>query len=137
MKVSTLAAWALMAVLTFMLAFNPSDDLTPWYELGVVLIGFPILLIAAAHFEPASAWSGRLFTFVGLVSYGVYIVHQPMGVIVRDTVQRAIRVPGDLRGLIFGAVFLGAAITLAWWLDGHYDGPLRKVLRARFMPAKG
>ena len=136
MKVSTLMAWVLMVVLTFALASRPSEAMTPWYELGVVLIGFPVLLIAAAHFEPAHAWSGRLFTFVGLVSYGVYIVHQPLGNIVRITVQRVIHVPGDWRGLPFGAVFLAAAVGLAWWLDGHYDGPLRKRLRARFMPAK-
>jgi peptidoglycan/LPS O-acetylase OafA/YrhL len=136
-QISTWVAWSLMAALTFILAFSPSEDITPYYELGVVLVGFPVLLILAARFEPASAWSGRLFAFVGLVSYGVYIVHQPMGVIVRDTIQRVVHVPTDIRGVAVGAVFMAAAVALAWWLDGHYDAPVRKRLRAIFMPAPG
>ena len=127
------AAWACVAALSVGLALQPSDDLTPYFELGVVLIGFPALLVAAARFEPGAV-SGRMFSVIGLVSYGVYLLHQPMGNIVRVALHNRVRVPGDWRGLIYGIVFIPVVMGLSWWLDGHYDAPVRKMLRARFMP---
>jgi peptidoglycan/LPS O-acetylase OafA/YrhL len=125
-------AWACMLVLTVMLAFRPSQAFTPYYELGVVLLGFPALLVVAARFEPGPV-TGKAFSLIGLVSYGVYIVHQPLGNLAHSLVRRFIRIPGDWRGLGFGAVFLAGCFLLAWWLDGAYDAPVRKLLRARFM----
>jgi peptidoglycan/LPS O-acetylase OafA/YrhL len=130
---STWAAWACMAVLGGLLAFNPSDDLTPYYEVAVVLVGFPALLILAARYEPEPL-SGRLFSVIGLISYGVYIVHQPLGNMARAGLARVIRIPTDARALVFGALFLLALAGLAWWLDRHYDAPVRRRLRAMFMP---
>jgi peptidoglycan/LPS O-acetylase OafA/YrhL len=125
-------AWACVAALTAALAYNPSDDLSPYYELGVVLIGFPALLVVAGHFEPGAA-TGRLFSVIGLISYGVYILHQPLGNLARALLRGHVQIPGDLRGLAYGAVFLVLINGLAWWLDGHYDAPVRRMLRARFM----
>jgi len=60
-----------------------------------------------------------------------------MGNIARILFQRLhVTVPGDWRGLLFGAVFMLVVFGLAWWLDGHYDAPFRKWLRAKFMPVK-
>ena len=132
---SELAAWACVAVLTVLLGFSPAEDLTPWFELGVVMVVFPALLVIAGRFEP-SARTGRVFAYVGLVSYGVYILHQPMGNLARIALSHRIQVPGDARGLIAGALFLAAVTGLSGWLDNHFDGPLRKVLRARFLPAR-
>jgi peptidoglycan/LPS O-acetylase OafA/YrhL len=128
------AAWACVAVLTVGLAFRPSEDMTPYYELGVVLIGFPALLIAASHFEPGR-FSGRLFSVVGLISYGVYIVHQPMGNLARDALKPIMQIPTGWPSLAFGVAFLAAALGLSWWLDSHYDAPVRKRLRAWLLPA--
>ncbi len=132
---SELASWACVAVLTLLLAWRPSEAQTPYFELGVVLVGFPILLAIAGWFEP-SPLTGRVFSYVGLVSYGVYILHQPMGHLARIALDHRLHVPGDARGLVFGAVFLAAVTGLASWLDGHFDGPLRRVLRARFLPVR-
>ena len=132
---SELASWACVAVLTLLLAFSPSDAMTPYFELAVVMIAFPALLVIAGRFEPSAA-TGRVFAYVGLVSYGVYILHQPLGNLTRLALQNRVHVPGDARGLLFGAVFLALVTGLAGWLDGHYDGPVRKVLRARLLPVR-
>jgi len=95
----------------------------------------PALLVAAAHFEPGPA-TGRVFSLIGLVSYAVYLLHQPMGHLVQALMGRRVHVPRDWSGLIFGAVFLAVVMGFAWWLDGHYDAPVRRMLRARFMPDK-
>ncbi|HEY2661980.1 MAG TPA: acyltransferase [Caulobacteraceae bacterium] len=129
------AAWACVAVLAALLAFSPSETVTPFFELGLVLLGFPALLVIAGRFEP-SARTGRVYAYVGLLSYGVYILHQPMGNLARLALQHHVHVPGDARGLVFGAVFLAAVTGLAGWLDGQYDGPVRRVLRGKFLPAR-
>jgi len=132
---SELASWVCMAALTFILAFSPSDALTPWYEVGAVVVAFPLIIAAAAQIEPRAA-TGRVFSVIGLVSYGVYLLHQPMGNIARILLGLAhVHIPADWHGLLFGAVFMAAVFGLSWWLDGHYDAPVRQWLRAKFMPA--
>jgi len=128
-------AWLCVALLAAGLAFQPTDDQTPWFEIGVILVGFPALLITAARFEPGPG-VGKVFSVIGLISYAVYLLHQPMGNIVLDVARHHFRIPTDWRGLGFGVPFLAAVMGLAWWLDDHYDAPVRKVLRDRFMPPK-
>ena len=117
------------------LSLSPSDDQTAWFEPLVVLVGFPALLVAAARFEPG-AFTGRIFSTIGLVSYGVYLLHQPMGNIVRTLMRGHGQIPTDWRGPIFGAAFIVLVMGLSWWLDGHYDAPVRRWLRGKFMPPK-
>ncbi len=132
---SNWASWGLVLVLGAILAWTPPDDWTDWYELGAVLVAFPLLLIAAAHFEPGPR-AGAAFSKIGLVSYGVYILHQPMGNLARSAINNWPALKPH-NGWISGLLFMAAVGGLAWWLDDHYDAPVRKVLRAKFLPAKG
>lgn len=130
-RTSAWAAWACVAVLTVALAYRPPDDQIAYYELGVVLVGFPALLMVAARFEPGPL-IGRFFSFVGLVSYGVYILHKPLGNLALAALG-GVRVPAGAGGLIVGAVFLSLLVALSWALDVFYDAPLRRWLRARLL----
>lgn len=132
MKPSAWMAWACIAILTVLLAWHPPKGLREAYEIGVVLVAFPALLIVAGHYEPGPR-VGRIFSFIGLMSYGVYVLHQPLGNLFRDILQRFIHIPRNLSVVGFGVVFLGFVLWLAWWLDGHYDAPVRRKLRAWFM----
>jgi len=127
------ASWLCIAALGVGLAFQPSDDMTPWFEIGVILIGFPALLIIAGRYEPGPR-TGKFFSVIGLISYGVYLLHQPIGNIVLHVLR--LKPLAGWPDLIYGAVFIVAVMGLAWWLDGAYDAPVRKALRARFMPDK-
>ena len=129
-------SWLCMAVLTAILIFSPSKAFTPWFEIGAVVVAFPLIIAAAAQIEPGPK-TGRVFAVIGLVSYAVYLLHQPMGNIARIVLGRLhVRIPADWHGLLFGAVFMAAVFGLSWWLDSHYDAPFRAWLRARFMPPK-
>jgi peptidoglycan/LPS O-acetylase OafA/YrhL len=132
---STLAAWACVAVLAVALAVHVPDDFIPVYEIGMVLVGLPMMAIAAAHFEPDPV-SGRLFSFVGLISYGVYIVHQPLGNLAVMELQRVVRIPSDLSGALYGLAFMAFLVLLTWALDRLYDAPVRRWLRAMFFPQR-
>jgi peptidoglycan/LPS O-acetylase OafA/YrhL len=129
------AAWVLMAALTVILAFRPSEAVSPWFELGVVLVGFPVLVVLASRFEPG-ALTGRLFAYVGLMSYGVYIIHQPIGNLARESLEHLVRLPRPPWTFATGAAFLAFLVGLAGWLDGHYDGPVRRWLRGWLLTEK-
>jgi peptidoglycan/LPS O-acetylase OafA/YrhL len=129
-------SWICMALLTAILIFRPSTAFTPWFEIGAVVVAFPLIIAAAAQIEPGPV-TGRAFAVIGLVSYAVYLLHQPMGNIARIILGRLhVHIPADWHGLLFGAVFMAAVFGLSWWLDSHYDAPVRAWLRARFMPPK-
>jgi peptidoglycan/LPS O-acetylase OafA/YrhL len=132
---SVWAAWACVAVLGVALAIHVPQGLIAAFEIGMVLIGMPLLAIAAAHFEPGPL-SGRLFSFVGLISYGVYIVHQPLGNLAVMELHRVVRVPSNLSGALYGFAFMVFLVLLTWGLDRFYDAPVRGWLRAKFMPAR-
>ncbi|HKT53256.1 MAG TPA: acyltransferase [Caulobacteraceae bacterium] len=132
MKPSAWMAWVCVAVLAFLLAWSPSDDIRPAYEIGAVLVAFPALLVVASRYEPGPR-VGRVFSFVGLMSYGVYVLHQPLGNLSRDLLKCFMHIPRDWSALGLGVVFLAAVLTLAWQLDVRYDAPMRRKLRARFM----
>ena len=129
---STLMSWLIVALMTAALAWSPTEAQKPWFELAMVLVGFPVLLVLAARFEPGGL-SGRLFSFTGLISYGIYIVHQPLGNLARFALGRDTDIPEDLSGLVYGAVFLVALVLVAWRLDRDVDAPVRKLLRSRFI----
>lgn len=126
------ASWALIVILIVILAWNPADNVKPVYELAVVLLGFPLLLILAGRFEPGPI-SGRLFSFTGLISYGIYIIHQPVGNLVHFVLGRDFDPPDDLSSLGYGVAFIGLLILMAWRLDRDVDAPVRKWLRGRFL----
>ena len=134
-QVSNWAAWAATLALAAVMAVHIPKGFTAAYEIGAILVGMPLLVIAAGRFEPGPR-SGRLFSFVGLASYGVYIIHQPLGNLLVKGVSSVMRIPRDLSGALFGLAFIALLILLSWWLDGHYDAPFRAFLRARFLDRK-
>jgi peptidoglycan/LPS O-acetylase OafA/YrhL len=132
---STWASFACVAVLGAALAVHLPHRFTMVYELASVIIGGPLLLFVAARLEPEPI-SGRVFTFIGLISYGVYLIHQPLGNLVTRELSEVMDIPQDLSGLWFGAAFLAFVVALAWALDRLYDAPIRKVLRAWAFPPR-
>ncbi|HEX4198861.1 MAG TPA: acyltransferase [Caulobacteraceae bacterium] len=128
-------AWACVVALGFLLGVHVPAAIIPYYEIAAVLVGMPALAVAAARFEPGPL-SGRLFSFVGLISYGVYIVHQPLGNLAVMEINRFTDIPEGWSGVLYGAVFLAFLVLLTWGLDRFYDAPVRAWLRARFMPAR-
>jgi peptidoglycan/LPS O-acetylase OafA/YrhL len=130
---SEIIAWICMALLALALAFRPAAGLTMVYELAVVLAGFPLLVLVALRYEP-SAFSGRAFSFIGLMSYAVYILHQPFSVLIREGLERIDWDEGDLIPWLTGPAFLAFLVILAWQLDRRYDAPMRGWLRDRLMP---
>jgi peptidoglycan/LPS O-acetylase OafA/YrhL len=92
------------------------------------MAGFPALLVVAGRFEPGPL-VGRAFAFIGLISYGIYIVHQPIGTLTREIPRTLLHFPPPPLIYGYGLAFLGLLVLVAWQLDRRYDAPVRQVLR--------
>jgi len=124
-------AYLCAALLALGLGCHLTNALIAPFEIGMVLVGMPVIVIAAAHFEP-DAPIGRLFSWLGLMSYGVYCLHQPLGNLV--VLEAWDVVPHGLSGIAVGVAFIAAIFLLAWLLDRFYDAPFRGWLRRRLFP---
>ena len=91
------------------------------------------LLVAMSAGSMVHGLTARIFTLIGLLSYGVYVIHVPLAGIAEIVFARlGYHPPGFVTVLGVGA----AAALLAWLADKFYDGPLRKWMTARVMRAK-
>lgn len=121
------AAWACLAVLATALMFHPSETMRPFYELAVVLGVFPAIVWVAVHREPG-AGAARLFGFLGLVSYAVYVLHAPLAALTGLALAAAgMRVHGPWAA----ALFMLAVVALSALVDRVYDAPVRRWLSGR------
>lgn len=101
----------------------PAGAYTAAFEIAMVLIALPALVILAVSVEPAKGLASP-FKFLGVVSYGVYSLHYPL-VLLTGSIAK--RVPVDLTPWI-GLAFLGGLIFACWLIDRYYDAPLRRWL---------
>jgi len=122
-----------VAALTLVLAWRPRDDDTPLFELSAVLIGFPVLVALSAIFEPGPRVA-RLFSVVGRASWGVYILHEPVGRLLKETVMRHWRPAPGIEAALTGGALLIVLSALAWALDRWFEAPVRKALTGRLLP---
>jgi len=129
---SALISWGSVALVGLILAWRPGHHMISEYEIGAVLVAFPLLLAVGARFEPGPLTS-RVFSYIGLMSYGIYIIHQPIGHLLEPYLKGAFAVPHDWRALPYGAAFLAGLVAIAGILDKVYDGPIRAVLRRWFL----
>jgi peptidoglycan/LPS O-acetylase OafA/YrhL len=127
-------ALACLVAVIVALMWHPSDSFKPFYELGVALIGFPVLIIVAARAE-ARGRLGRAFQWLGLISYAVYTLHAPTGLLVYQVLKRTGIIDVWYTAPWSGFVFLVFIALFAWGVDKVYDQPLRRWLTARLLPA--
>jgi len=128
------ARWAppaplLLAATLLLLAASVPSWLRPWYDLLVVLAVFPALLAAAVAVEPQAG--RRVYAWLGVASYAVYVVHEPL-------LRSLLRVDEVVFGgaverwaPVSGIAALVVVFLLAAGLDRIYDLPVRRFLARR------
>jgi peptidoglycan/LPS O-acetylase OafA/YrhL len=125
-RLPALPAWAAFAVLFIALAMPAPEGWRQIVDLGVVLFIFPPLVALSAD----SSVSGRMMhasAFVGLVSYGVYILHVPLFSWLRLTLQY-FGVYDAMPGVALVFLTAAAAVAATALLHVVYDLPVRRFL---------
>lgn len=124
-----LPVWAAFGVLFAAMAMPAPHALRPYWDLVAVLFIFPPLVAMSAN----TRVNGRLLdacAFVGLVSYGVYILHVPLYAWVRLTLQY-FGIYDVMPGVAMVALTAVVAVSATAFLHTFYDVPVRRFLSRR------
>lgn len=109
------AAWLLPTAL--LLVALPVPGLTPLYDLGAVLILFPLLVALAANTKVGGRAAG-INALLGRLSYGLYVLHGPILVAFKYLEPADLLLPVRLAWYGLAAVIAIAAAALAErWID--------------------
>jgi peptidoglycan/LPS O-acetylase OafA/YrhL len=124
-----LPAWLAFVLLLAILAIPGDGMVRTLRDLVAAIALFPLLLAFSAN-APAGGMLGRSAATLGLLSYGIYVLHVP----IRDWINTLavglaphFTVPG---GALIVVVAI-AAILAAAMLDAIYDTPVRRWLSHR------
>ncbi len=102
-------------------------------ERGLILFGYPVIILAGLRVAPlARLLSLRPLTWLGDISYSVYLLHFPLQLLIRTVDQRWDLPLNYASGLVWGAY---AALLLALATLSYRAGelPVQRRLRARFL----
>lgn len=105
------------------------------YESLSIIFLFPVIVYLGACGEVHGVFSRKLCTFLGDISYPIYITHYPLiymytAWVANHKVPMRLGIPGGIGILIFAAAISYAALKL-------YDEPVRRWLSARFLYRRG
>ncbi|MDS7594899.1 acyltransferase [Agrobacterium tumefaciens] len=129
-KVPKAAPWSAALYLFFVclvLALPISKEVRPFFDLFIVLLGWPVLLYLASRTVPGRIL-GAVSSFLGTASYGVYVLHIPM------LAWTVFLLPGVTRGGVVqlaGLAFIAVVTVVCWLLTVYYDQPLQSWLKKR------
>jgi peptidoglycan/LPS O-acetylase OafA/YrhL len=128
-KRKMVSAWGHAACLPMFAILATPGLAGGYYEGLIVLLAFPAILIVAAHAAPAPALD-RIWSFLGELSYPIYVVHYPFVVVASTLAHRRNLSGAALDGAAL-LCFLGI-LVLASLLLQFYDRPVRHFLKTWF-----
>lgn len=115
---------AIVPLLVLLLVLVQSKD-QPVLEFTSVLLIFPLLLFISIRIEPPAILR-RLFSWLGDISYPVYLIHYPL-MIPATVAFRSLGIPP----LLYPVLFIVIVAVLGYALGKFYDEPVRRFLRSR------
>ena len=128
--------WILLVGLSFLLAIDLSGQSRLLFDLGCVLLCFPVMVAIGMRYDQG-AKAGSVFGFLGTTSYAVYVLHYPVVEALRGSINKVLRVEMATLTPWLGFGFVGTILAFAWLVDRYYDAPIRRYLARRFDLSQG
>ncbi|MDE7386305.1 MAG: acyltransferase [Muribaculaceae bacterium] len=101
------------------------------YDALCTLLVFPLIVYLGASGITTDRWSQHTCSFLGAISYPVYIIHYPFMYLFYAWVWNN-NITFSQAWPVAGGIIV-TVITLAWLLLRYYDEPVRRWLTARFI----
>ena len=133
---SNWAVLAIMAVVVASLSGWPQGAWRAIWDALCMLVVFPLVVYWGTLVDPGARLR-RVATFLGVTSYAVYVLHSPLSSVLNSATRSlAGRTGGDVGAPWLGIVVLAALLAGAWFVDRHFDMPVRRLL-GRVIPRTG
>lgn len=119
----------MLGAVAVLLAASPAAWAVPWYDIATIAIAFPLLVYAGMHYQPHGLVA-TLCKQLGIISYPIYVLHGPLGRVVRQWFEAHGTQPLSAYTPGIGFVFLVAMVFIAWAAHHYFDEPVRRLIGA-------
>jgi peptidoglycan/LPS O-acetylase OafA/YrhL len=126
-KIQSLISFALPKIsivpLVFALVVSFAMDGGPLYDLFVVTVLYPMLILAGAKIATPMP---KISAFLGDTSYAIYVLHS----VFRDVIEHVIKKFAIAPSNLIGCLFIVGMLLIAAIADKFYDRPVRRWVNA-------
>ena len=130
-QLARIGPWLLSILCIAILVFDPGDFLRPYDNLLVIIVLWPLVVIAASRMSFAKGW--RIVSQLsGDASYGIYVLHIPLLNLFVLITEWDSGAKWGGHGLRFAILSIGAVLMISCWLSYVYDRPIRHRLMQIF-----
>jgi peptidoglycan/LPS O-acetylase OafA/YrhL len=119
-------ATAILLLISFC-ALPMWSKFSPIYDMAVVLILYPLVVLSAAN---AKAFMQPVAKLSGALSYPIYVLHEPLLKMVSAGLIMVGMGGRDNVGPVEGALRIMAVIIMSWIAFRIYDEPVRRYLKS-------
>jgi peptidoglycan/LPS O-acetylase OafA/YrhL len=122
-----------MAVFAIAIAGWPQGETRVLWDAACVLVVFPLMVCCATLVDPGVRLR-RVATFLGVTSYAVYVLQNPLISVVNSATRHfSVGTGGGIGAPWLGVAVLVVLLTGCWLVDQLYDLPIRRLL-SRLIP---
>ncbi|MDD7461704.1 MAG: acyltransferase [Prevotellaceae bacterium] len=126
------ASLVLVVLLSMPIVGGKSGIADGIYQLSVIVLAFPLVLLIGAGSQTSDAKSTAWCNFLGQISYPLYITHYPIMYMQMAWVERNAHAPIWMHVCLNIGVIAMSVFT-AWALLKLYDEPVREWLKEKFL----
>jgi len=111
--------------------FRKSGDVWP------VFVLFPTTILSLALLETKRGGLGRRLSFLGDMSYSLYLLHFPLQLTAATAATKLAMTPQLFYSPWFMALFFSVLMLVSFASYRYFEVPVQRLLRLRFYPAVG
>jgi len=130
--------WCSLLLITVLSIPRLGNETTLWmngiYDSVVIIVIFPIIVFIGASGKISGGIPQKICTFLGEISYPIYIIHYPLVYTYMAWVQNT--KPTFAHAFPFAILTIAAALSLAYISLKIYDIPMRRWLTNQFAVQK-
>ncbi|UVK39173.1 acyltransferase [Mesorhizobium sp. AR10] len=126
--------WIEISIVLTLVAFAiaPGGAMRPIYDLICIVLLFPIMVVVGA-LAPTHPRCSKLYSWLGRISYPIYIIHTPLLMIIAGA-GKAVSIDPFANHPWFGIVMAIAVIVIGDIGTRIFDEPVRRFLQRQMLP---